>query len=362
MQTDENTGTNRWPDRNHVRNIVRGRVALLVLGFCLVLAKAQTPLSAPVQAPHAAAIGTDDDDPARIRDAEAHYPALVTDKTLADAKALAELESPGKVLFSDGFESPEALKAAFEVLGMAEGRVKLTTEPKLVHSGAGALQLTATAAGGRSCGAGPSYWFGAEKNGGGCDRVYLRYYLKFAEDYDQGNLNHTGGGLAATSGASMWDGMGQAGIRPKGDDRFSVGFEPWRDWGRNEPPGSMILYTYWMDMKKDRDGHFWGNMMAPTPPGRFIPRRGRWHCFEQMIKANTPGRADGELAAWIDGKLYVHYTGFRWRSSEAVKLKRFNLAVYVHQSTKDNTVWYDDVVLSTGYVGPIRGAEAPARD
>jgi len=24
--------------------------------------------------------------------------------------------------------------------------------------------------------------------------------------------------------------------------------------------------------------------------------------------------------------------------------------VYVHQAAKDNTVWYDDVVLSTGYV------------
>jgi len=25
--------------------------------------------------------------------------------------------------------------------------------------------------------------------------------------------------------------------------------------------------------------------------------------------------------------------------------------VYVHQAAKDNTVWYDDVALSTGYVG-----------
>jgi hypothetical protein len=36
-----------------------------------------------------------------------------------------------------------------------------------------------------------------------------------------------------------------------------------------------------------------------------------------------------------------------------VKLKRFGIGVYVHQATRDNTVWYDDVALSTGYIGPL---------
>ncbi len=27
--------------------------------------------------------------------------------------------------------------------------------------------------------------------------------------------------------------------------------------------------------------------------------------------------------------------------------------VYVHSATKDNTVWYDDVALSTGYIGSV---------
>jgi hypothetical protein len=36
-----------------------------------------------------------------------------------------------------------------------------------------------------------------------------------------------------------------------------------------------------------------------------------------------------------------------------VKLKRFNIGVYVHQAAKDKTVWYDDVALSTGYVGLV---------
>jgi hypothetical protein len=75
---------------------------------------------------------------------------------------------------------------------------------------------------------------------------------------------------------------------------------------------------------------------------------------EHMIRANTPGKHDGELAAWIDGKLYLHFTGIHWRSTEHVKIKRIDLGVYVHACTQDNTVWYDDVVVSTGYIGPVK--------
>jgi hypothetical protein len=58
-----------------------------------------------------------------------------------------------------------------------------------------------------------------------------------------------------------------------------------------------------------------------------------------------------ELAVWLDGQLYLHYTGMRWRSTEAVKIKRVTLLVYVHAARRDNTVWYDDLVVSTGCVG-----------
>jgi hypothetical protein len=210
------------------------------------------------------------------------------------------------------------------------------------------LRCSAPAADGRSSGSGATFWLGDE----GHDRVHLRYYLRFAADYDQGNLNHTGGSLAGVAGTHKWSGMGGAGLRPNGDDHFSTRLEAWRDWGRIAPPGFCFLYTYWMDMKRDRDGHYWGNMMEPEPAARFVPARNRWHCYELMVRVNAVGKADGELAAWIDGRLYVHHTGFRWRSSNAVRLKRFDLGIYIHQATRDNTVWFDDVVVSTGYVGP----------
>lgn len=276
------------------------------------------------------------------------YPELVTAQTLADPEALARLERPGRVVLRDDFESDDSWKNYYEAQGRNEGYTRLTRDSSLAHRGTGALQVTAPNRNGKSSGAGVIGWLGSQ----GYDRLYMRRYVKFADDYDQGNLNHTGGGLSGVAGADKWYGMGKAGIRPNGDDWFSSRFEPWRDWGRYEPPGYMFLYTYWMDMRRDRDGNYWGNNLTPAEKDRIAIKRGRWYCWEHMIQVNTIGKADGELAAWIDGKLYIHYRGFRWRTAEDVRLKRFELMVYIHKSERDNTVWYDDLVLSTGYVGP----------
>lgn len=292
------------------------------------------------------------------QDTQTPYPALVTAQTRADSKALAELQRPGTVLFSDGFDSQDSFKAYFEVGGLKEGWAKIVTDAAIVRGGKGALQLTAAANAGNSSGASVNYWFGPD----GHDRVHIRYSIRFAADYDQGNLNHTGGGLSGVAGTNKWGGMGGAGIKPKGDDHFNSRLEAWRDWGRFAPPGYLFCYSYWMDMRIDKDGNYWGNMLGPAEEERFVPERGRWYCMELMVKANTVGKADGELAAWIDGKLALHYRGFRWRSTDAVQLKRASLAAYVHEARRDNTVWYDDFVVSTGYVGPVKASpEVPIR-
>jgi hypothetical protein len=277
-------------------------------------------------------------------------PVLVTAKTLADRKALAELQRPGKVVFSDGFESPASLGKYFEIRGKKEGLARIEIDPKRARSGKGMFRCTAPAKGGRESGVGASCWFGPK----GYDRIHFRRYIRFAPDYDQGNLHHVGGGLAAVDGENKWGRMGSAGVRPKGNDRFTSGFEPWRDWGRHAPPGRMFLYTYWMDMKRDRDGNYWGNNLEAEKGKRIALERDRWYCLEHMIRANDPGKTNGELAAWIDGKLYIHYKGFRWRTDPKVKLKRFSMGLYVHKAVRENTVWYDDVALSTGYLGPAK--------
>ncbi len=285
---------------------------------------------------------------------EAKAPAVspprdVTAATLANQDELARLQTPGQVLFEDGFESEKSLQNYFEVRGEDDGRATIDLTDGVAHTGHGAIRFVAPARDGASSGAGASGWLGET----GHDRVYYRRYVRFAPDYDQGSLNHTGGGLAGIAGTGKWDEMGKAGVRPKGDDRFTCGFEPWRDWGRVTAPGYMFLYVYWVDMKRDRDGHWWGNMLEPPAERRVVPQRGEWVCLEQMIRVNDVGQPNGELAAWIDGRLYLHFEGIRWRTDERVRIKRFDLGIYVHQARRENVVWYDDVVLSTGYVGPL---------
>ncbi len=276
-------------------------------------------------------------------------PELVTEKTLADPAALAALLKPGRIVFQDDFESPASWDKYFEVRGREEGHAALVSDAKQAFRGKGFARFTAPANKGESSGAGATAWLGDE----GLDRAHLRYYIRFTPDYDQGNLNHTGGSLSAVSGNNKWEAMGAAGVRPKGNDHFNARFEPWRDWGRLPAPGYLFLYTYWMDMQRDPDGNYWGNMLGPETGKRFVPQRGRWYCLEHMIKANTPGKADGELAAWIDGKPYIHYTGIRWRSDAKVRIKRTTIGAYIHQAAKDNTVCYDELAVSSGYIGPV---------
>jgi len=277
-------------------------------------------------------------------------PVDVTETTLRRPKALAALERKGKVIFEDGFESRASLKKWFEITGLDDGRTALVRDARLAHGGRGCLRFIAPDRGGKPAGAGARVWLGKR----GYERIHFRRYIRFAADYDQGNLHHTGGGVAGVATNGKWDGMGKAGIKPRGDDRFSSGFEPWRAWGRYPSPGAMMLYTYWMEMKGGPAGKSWGNLLAPKERRRIVPPRDRWVCLEQMIAVNTVGRRDGEMAAWIDGRLYLHMKGIRWRKVPELLVKRAGIGIYVHQSRKANTVWYDDVVISTGYVRPTQ--------
>ncbi len=72
-----------------------------------------------------------------------------------------------------------------------------------------------------------------------------------------------------------------------------------------------------------------------------------------MIKSNEAGQDDGEMAAWLDGQLYMHLKGINWRTTNDLKLKRITLGLYIHNNPKANVVWFDDVALSGGYIGSV---------
>jgi hypothetical protein len=73
-----------------------------------------------------------------------------------------------------------------------------------------------------------------------------------------------------------------------------------------------------------------------------------------MIIPNTPGSANGRIAFWVDGELRGDFDNLRFRESAALKPNRISLSLYTHnkKNDRDLTMWFDDVVVATGYIGP----------
>ncbi len=249
------------------------------------------------------------------------------------------------IIFSEDFESGNLSQWDADSIKNDPTRLKLTSDPENVYRGKYAVEIIAQV--GKGTGAKLNKWFMP-----GYDRVHARWYCKFASDFDQGNHLHFAH-LLANRQDNKWSAFGKAGTKPSGDDFFTTGLEPWRDWGRNPAPGELMFYAYHLDMPIDpKMGKYWGEMFRAEK--KFVPERGRWYCMEAMLKANTPGQTDGEQAFWIDGELKGHFKGIRWRTTDELKINDFWLMLYVHNSTKVNRVWFDEVVIAENTIGPIK--------
>jgi len=188
----------------------------------------------------------------------------------------------------------------------------------------------------------------------GVDTLYARFYVRFHPKI--GYVHHFVT-LVADRKPTPWP-RGEAGIRPSGELKFTTGIEPTGRWGRFPPPGVWNFYTYWHEMKSKWGSTFDGKQ-EPIQPGR-------WYCVEAMLKANSaPDKSDGEQAFWVDGELYGRFEGFRWRTTDELKINSFWLLFYnTDQPARHNKdpkpdsrvmeVWFDDIVLATEYVGPLR--------
>lgn len=191
--------------------------------------------------------------------------------------------------------------------------------------------------------------------------LHLRYYVKYLSG---GRFHHSGGWLGGYNPSTAWP-QGGAGLRPNGDDRFSVGFEPFSGT-------RMDFYAYWMEMGGFPDGNYWGNSFIQDPS--LSPRFGQWVCVELMIRMNDPVTAsNGELAVWIDGQKKAHlgpgfptgtsqfgiftptasgmpFGGFRWRSTQQLGTNFVWLLNYTEDGAR---MQWDHVVAATEYIGPL---------
>ena len=138
--------------------------------------------------------------------------------------------------------------------------------------------------------------FKARLIAGGSEQATLRYRLRFAPGFDFVR----GGKLPG-----MLGGNGPSGGRmPDGHDGFSLRLM-WRQQGQGE------VYAYLPTSRVHGTSLLRGTF-------RFEPDR--WHTVVQAVDLNTPGRDDGRLQLWLDGRLAGRAEGLRLRDVAGLRL------------------------------------------
>jgi hypothetical protein len=279
----------------------------------------------------------------------------------------AGIEEDPAVCFADSFEgyATGPLRGGYRIADgrkwdSVHGGCHITEDAEGVHGEGKALEFAISRADtSRPSGGGVNKFFEE-----GFDTLFYRYYAKFGAGCDlyHGGA-HNGGGIAARP-----PGMPQAcpGVRADGANKYTVVMDTYRPHEEIPSPGPLVNYVYHMDQAGR-----WGDQFYPSgqvmprrahpfgeefvPREDFIPQQGVWHCYELMVKANAPGRRDGRIAFWVDGEVKGDFPNLRLRNVERLKANRVDLGVYTHnrRTVKDITLWYDDVVAATSYIGPM---------
>ncbi|MBI4605157.1 MAG: hypothetical protein HY721_24600 [Planctomycetes bacterium] len=295
------------------------------------------------------------------------------------------IEKHPDVVFVEAFEesSLDELKRRWESVSGAE-ILSLSSDAPPVSGGKRSLLMTHV--GGKGTGA--HLYRRLEP---GHEKLNVRFYVKFDPDCAPiHHFFHVGGYNPPTP----WP-QGGAGERPRGDERFSTGVEPFGDAWRWD------CYTYWMEMRGSPPrGQTWVNSFVRDP--RVAVRRGEWTCAELMMELNDVGDSNGEMALWIDGKLVSHrgkgfpagkwtfdkfipgeggesvrwsdekggperfevpaggrpFEGFRWRRDARLDINFLWVLLYVTKAPPGHVsrVWFDHIVAAKEYIGPLAAA------
>ena len=257
------------------------------------------------------------------------------------------IDSHPSVIFAEDFESTD-YKGRWD-----EARDKNGEALSLVRLGGDkdpfGQSLKVKAVLGRNTGGGLTKWFES------ADTLYVRFYTRFDSDCDYVHHFVTLRANKSLRGGDRWSGFGGAGKKPAGDERFSTALEPWGNWRRWPAPGRWNFYSYWHEMTASPDGKYWGTSFKPEAQSNI--QKDQWICAEFMLKHNTPGKADGEQAIWIDGKPMGHWRGINWRKSPGLKANALTLESYVTDRwtrNRTNIVYFDNLVIARKYIGPMK--------
>ena len=83
---------------------------------------------------------------------------------------------------------------------------------------------------------------------------------------------------------------------------------------------------------------------------------GRWICIEVRIKLNTPGKSDGIIQYWADGEQILLDTGLplgNETDSNGLNMVMWD-CYWAGKSPKEQSRFYDNLVISTAPIGPLK--------
>jgi len=174
------------------------------------------------------------------------------------------------------------------------------------------------------------------------EEIYFRYYLRLGSDWDParggklpgigGTYGRAGWGGRPSNGRNGWSARGQ--FKGQTDGKTPIGF-----------------YCYHADMK-GRYGSAW----IWNDGGLGYLENNRWYCIEQYARMNTPGKNDGVLRGWVDGKLAFEKADVRMRDVPELKIECIWINVYhggTWSAASDDHLFIDNVVIAKRYIGPM---------
>ncbi len=178
------------------------------------------------------------------------------------------------------------------------------------------------------------------------DMAYFRLYLRLQDGFSTGSTNQVKL-ISIRGGVDLESTYGGAGTRSTGRDKFSVDLCI---------DGSRSLHFYYYH--PDQLGG-WGDF-AYCKLSFFQYAKisaGKWHCLELMLKNNIPRQKNGQLTAWLDGKLAGDVKKLCFRDTKEGKIRRFAVYNYFgggnawQTSPKDQRIYIDNLVISRKPIG-----------
>lgn len=287
------------------------------------------------------------------------------------------MASDPSVVWMENFEegSVSAVLARYDTYDDQAGMALIADHPPS-SSGSYSMQFT-------SGGANPATHL-YKSFGGGYDELYFRYYVKYIGD---GPWHHSGLWFGGYNPALTYPDP-RAGLRPAGNDLFSIGLEPFSVFANMQ----MDFYAYWMGMHSWKSaptgapGDYYGNSFVHD--AEFRMQSDAWVCYEVHLKLNPdptsgtgailevwendnlirrfddtgpygywvadkfcPSDADGtECTTYRPANPALALLNQQWRSTTALKINYFWPQNYNTAST-NSSLLFDDMVVATQRIG-----------